>query len=89
MVSMKVVGIMVVYNPDSYQLVNNVEKLIPHLSGLIVFKNSVLSVENKLRDVCGERFFRIGDELNIGVAKALRKAAVIAMFYFRYERIQY
>jgi rhamnosyltransferase len=75
---MKLVGIIVVYNPNSYELVKNVEKLIPHLDGLIVFKNSGLSVETKLRDICGERLFIIGDGLNVGVAKALNESIVFA-----------
>lgn len=68
---MKLVGIIVAYNPDILQFVLNIERIISDVDQLLIYKNSKIEIEANLTERFGSRIIFLGSENNVGIAEAL------------------
>jgi rhamnosyltransferase len=75
---MKLLGIIVAYNPNYIDLVKNIESYITELDCLIIYKNSEIIIEDELHVKFGENVMFLGSENNDGIGKALNEGVCFA-----------
>jgi len=68
---MKLVGIIVAFNPVVNQFLSNIEKLILEVDQLLVYRNSKIENETMLIDKFGDKLVFLGSEINNGIGEAL------------------
>jgi rhamnosyltransferase len=68
---MKLVAIIIAFNPDKYQLDLNIKKFISEVDQLLIYKNSKIEIEYELVDKYGEKIIFLGNENNVGIGEAL------------------
>jgi rhamnosyltransferase len=68
---MKLVGIIVAFNPHINQLLSNIERLILEVDQLLIYRNSKIEIETMLIDKFGDKLVFLGSEINIGIGEAL------------------
>ncbi len=70
---MKLVGIIVVYEPDVKALLNNILVLIEDVDKLLIYKNSAIELESIHLKKYIDKIVYLGDGKNIGIAGALNE----------------
>lgn len=82
MMKNKILGVVVLYNPDIEKLIDNINCYIENIDKLLLWQNSLISSENKKIILAGCNFpnklFFIGDGTNQGLGVAFNDALKIA-----------
>lgn len=72
---MKFAGVVVLYNPDKMDVLNNINTYINHLDKLYLIDNSATNNQDKFKDTYLNKIEYIWNEGNLGIATALNVAA--------------
>jgi rhamnosyltransferase len=70
---MKLVGIIIAFNPEINKLISNVESIITDVDQLLIYKNSIIENEEYFQNKFEHKILFLGNENNIGIGKALNQ----------------
>jgi rhamnosyltransferase len=70
---MKLVGIIIAFNPEISKLISNVESIITDVDQLLIYKNSIIENEEYFQNKFGKKILFLGNENNVGIGKALNQ----------------
>ena len=68
---MKLVGIIVAFNPNKCKFQFNIERLISEVDQILIYKNSEIKIESELKKRYSDKIIFLGDEKNVGIGEAL------------------
>lgn len=76
---MKLAGVIVVYEPDIEALINNILSVIEDVEFLLIFKNSIIDLDNIYLKKYADKLIFLGEGKNVGIASALNAGVIWAM----------
>ena len=75
---MKLVGVIIAFQPNINKLQKNIETLVSDVDKLLIYKNSEFYIDDLIINKYQEKIEFIGDSKNIGIASALNEGVIWA-----------